>query len=304
MKTIKNSVFYIFPLVAIVYQYTIYPDFVNNFWILYLFGFILLIYSHYRYLRINIEDRSINIRRFYFTYFIFLMILMYPEIEKVNLFSSNSGILGLSSVASVYLICLFCALIIYLIVISDLNIFEISIGNTKISMLKEKYTSDINDHIDLTDTLLDKISAENYVLQNLKKYCLGVRERLSSPDDLFIVTREYQLILEEYFKAQRKENIRVAVLDNINSFREDYCLRSGESDDLAYRMQNNEICGMKKNNVYYLFIPYTYRFEGFKQKIYIVLESETPVIIDAETKIIANILIQFTDELLNLSTIE
>ncbi len=287
-----------------VYQIAFQTEFIKNYWILYALGFALLIYSHYRYCKINKDDGSINIRRFYFTYFIFIMILMYPEINKFNILGSNSGILGLSNIASIYLISLFIALITYLIVISDLNVSEISVGNTKVSMLKEKYAADIGDHIDLTNTLLDKISAENYILQNLKKYCLEVKKRLSSPDDMFIVSREYQLILEEYFKALKEENIGVAVLDNINTLKEDYSLRSGECDDLTYRMQNNEICGMKKNNNYYLFIPYTYRFEDFKEKIYIVLESETPVIIDAEAKIIANILIQFTDELLNLSTIE
>jgi hypothetical protein len=273
--------------------------------VLYGIGFALLIFSHYKHCRLaRDESRSIDIRRFYFIYFFFLMLLSYPVINKINVLQKNINILGLSNEASVYLIVFLAALIIYLFVISDLNISEVTIGNTKVTMLKEKYEADISNHMDLTSTLLDKIAAENYIIRNLPKYCLGVLQRLSSPEDIFVVPREYQLILAEYFKAQKKDNIKSAVLDSTISFKDDYSLKSGELEELVYHMQNNEIHAFEKKGVYYLFIPYTYRLEDFKQKIYIILESNAPIVIQAETKIVANILNLFTDELLNLSTIE
>lgn len=305
MKAFKGFLFYLFPLFVLVFQIISYREFVKGNWVLYGIGFALLIFSHYKHCRLaRDESRSIDTRRFYFTYFIFLTILLCPEIDRFNVLQKNTGMLGLSSSASMYLIVFLAALVIYFIVISDMSISEITIGNTKVTMLKEKYKADISNHMDLTSTLLDKISAENQIIRNLTKYCMGVRERLNSPDDVFIVSREYQLILAEYFKAQKNDDIRAVVLDNMGSFKGDYCLKSGELEELAYHMQNNEIHAFEKKGVYYLFIPYTYRFEDFKQKIYIVLESGKPIVIQAETKIVSNILNLFTDELLNLSTIE
>lgn len=305
MKALKGVLFYLFPSLVLAFQIISYREFVKWYWMLYVIGFALLIYSHYRHCRpARYDDRSIDIRRFYFIYFIFLMILLYPEIHRFNIFQNNTGVLGLSNAASIYLIVFMAALVIYFIVISDLNISEVTIGKTKVTMLKDKYEEDISNHMDLTSTLLGKISAENHVIQNLKKYCIGVRERLNSPDDVFIVSMEYQLVLGEYFKSHKKDKTKIVVLDNTSSFKEDYCLKSGELAELTYHMQNNEIHAFEKKGVYYLFIPYSYRFEDFKQKIYIVLESDTPIVIEAETKIIPNILNTFADELLNLSAIE
>lgn len=272
---------------------------------MYIVAFALLIYSHVKNIKSKKpKDPSILMRRFYFTYVLFLLIFVLPELNKYNILDKDNSILGLSKTVSTSMILIGVSLVVYIVIISDVHISEVTIGKAKISMLKEKYEEEIVNHIDITNILLGKISAENKVIQNLKKYCISVQERLYQTQEIY-VSQEYQMLLEEYFGCQ-KENIKVSVVDEIdaNEIRKDYELRGGEFSELQYRMEHEEVYSVKKSNSYYLFIPYCYRFEGFNEKVYVILESETPIIIEAETKIIPNILVEFTDELLSLVDID
>lgn len=228
------------------------------------------------------------------------MIFILPDINKYSVLFKNASILGLSEKATTSLALLGGSLVVYLLIISDAHISEITIGNAKVSMLKEKYEEEIINHIDITNILLDKISAENKILQGLRKHCADVLEKLDREKEIYI-SQEYQILLSEYFGFQ-KENIGVSVIDESDArkINKDYGLRSGEFSEMLYRMGQNEIYSLNKKELYYLFIPFSYRFEEFSEKVFVVLESDKPIIIEAETKIISNILMKFTDEFMNL----
>jgi len=49
-------------------------------------------------------------------------------------------------------------------VISDFHVSEITFGNAKISMLKEKYDEEINNHFININQLLEKIEVESQVI--------------------------------------------------------------------------------------------------------------------------------------------
>ncbi|NLD47279.1 MAG: hypothetical protein GX660_08770 [Clostridiaceae bacterium] len=264
-------------------------------------AFTLLVYSHLKTRKAyKPSDPSILLRRFYFTYVMFLVIFILPDLNKYSVLFNNASFLGLSEKATASLVLLGGSLVVYILIISDAHISEITIGNAKVSMLKEKYEEEIINHIDITNVLLDKISAENKIIQGLRKHSAGVLGRLDKEKEIFI-SQEYQILLSEYFGLQ-KEDIGVSVTDESDAEKiiKDFGLRSGEFSEMLYRMGQNEIYSINKKDLYYLFIPFSYRFEEFSEKVYVVLESDKPIIIEAETKIISNILMQFTDELLDL----
>ncbi len=297
---------YIFPIIVFVWQLKTEYSFVKSNWFIYIIGLGLLIYSHIRYFegkKDRSSDSSVYIRRFYFTYALFSFIVIMPNLDTLDFFTANKGIFGLSKNISTCLILLIFAFIVYLIIISDSQILEVSIGKTKVTMVKEKYKAEIDNHINISEILMEKISSEHRAIQNMGEYCLSVGKRIQEEDEINTV-QEYQILLENYFKDQR-EHIKVTVLDEINSaVKKDYNLTSGELEELKYRIKSNETCNIKKADIYYLFFPFSYKFENIDDPVCIVLYSETPIIIDVETKIIPNILVKFTDDFLNLVTID
>ena len=297
---------YIFPVFVFILHLAKYTSFVKEYWIIYIIGFALLVYSHVRYIKMRNDspsDHADSIRRFYFNYVLFLLILILPKLNTYNFFCKDSGILGLSKGVSTCLLIIIFAFIIYLVIICDFHISEITIGKTKVTLLKEKYQEEVNSHIDISDNLMDKISSENKAIQNMGEYCEFVIKRVEQEGEINTL-QEYQMLLEEYYKNQ-KENIKVSVIDEINhDVKKDYNLTSGELAELQYKINRKQVCNFKKNNIYCLFMPFCYKLENFTNILCIILYSEKPIIIEAERKIIPNVLVKFTDEFLNMVTID
>jgi len=187
----------------------------------------------------------------------------------------------------------------YLLVISDFHISELSIGNTKILMLKEKYKKEVVNHIDNTNVLLAKIIAENKMITNSRTYCIPIAKKFRESNELALYT-EYQSLLEKYYE-QQTDNTDVFVLFEINKDEiiKDYELTNNEYEQLVSTMKTGrEPYVFQNKKYYYMFLPFTYIFEiDSNFETYIVLQSKTKIIVE-EGNIITNILIKFTDDLL------
>jgi len=264
--------------------------------IFYLGGFALLYYAYNRYE----EDmgqffRTSNfVRRIYFIYVYFLLLFSYPFLKVLDIWADNNkGIFGFNEKFSTVFVFFLFSLIVYLLIVSDFNISEISFKNTKISL----YQDIIKDNKGNTQLLLSKIDAEYEILQSMKDHC---KRRLNSE---IILTDEYQRLIEKYFSLQ-KESVKVTVMDEWNEvkIREDYPLKYEDIYELKYNMGHDQIYSYKTESKYYLFLPFKYLFESYAniEKVFIILESSEPLIYDAESKMISNILIKFTDDFLYL----
>lgn len=230
--------------------------------------------------------------------------MVFPDLQgKYNIWGSNSGIFGLNEVASSAIMIFLIAFVIYIVVISDFHISEVSFGNTKISMLKEKYDEEVTSHINNTNYLLEKIEAEGQIIYHMKEYCMKVKERIGNEGTY--VSKEYQILLMEYFNRQ-KDNIKVSVLKKLDKdeLKNEFHFKMGEIDALKHKVEHGEIYSFESNKHYYLVIPFCYIFEELLNNevnpVYILLESETPISVQAESNIIRNILIKFADDLLEL----
>lgn len=295
-KTIKICLIYCFPIILFIYQLIKENDYIKSNWVLYLVGLALLTYCEYTNLKYkNNLESIIKIRRFYFAFFYFILIMLSPIISSNNInIGSGTNTLGLTKISFTYLILFIIGIIIYILIISNSNITEISVGNTKITMLKEKFEQDLDNHVDLTQSLLDKIKAENLIIQNLKKYCI---DAASTNGDLI---EEFQKILDEYCNAQ-KDDISMYVVDEINEkIRDDCRLKNLEFEQLKKRMSDNLIYAFYTDK-YYMFIPYIeescQEVFGEPLRIYIIVQSKE-YIIEQESLIILNILKEFFDKLL------
>ncbi|WP_242860834.1 hypothetical protein [Defluviitalea phaphyphila] len=244
------------------------------------------------------------IRKIYFIYTYFFLLYIFPKIsEEYNIWEGNGGIFNLNEIVSTAVVIFIISVIIYIIVISDFNISEISFGNTKISMLKERYKEEINSHFKNTNQLLKKIEAEGYIIYNMKEYCQKVRKRIYEKGTY--ISTEYEILLTKYFNRQ-KDKIKVSILQKLdeNELRKNFGFKSDEICTLKCQLENNELYSTELDNTYYLFIPFCYIFEELlnekKKPVYIVLEAKTPISVEAESNIIRNILIKFADDLLQL----
>lgn len=244
------------------------------------------------------KDKGITIRRIYFTNILFLLLFVLPETDNIDILFKIDGVFGLSRAASNMFIMVVSSVLIYFLIVSGFHIAEISFGSAKINMIKENISKELTEQDNVTNALLEKIVAENKLLQNMNEYCNAVMERVNQDEEI-IFPQEYRLLLERYFNLQ-SDNVGVLVVTELgrDSVREDFKLKSAEYTELVYTLSHNEAYTVKKENTYYLFIPYTYMLEGFERNIYIILASEKPLANEAERTIIPSLLIQFTDELL------
>ena len=138
-----------------------------------------MLYVHLTYY--NNKNKRIGdlVRKIYFLYTYFFLILIFPEInEKYNIWGENGGIFELNQMVSTGIVIFIISFILYIIVISDFHISQISFGNTKISMLKEKYDEEMNSHFKNTNQLLEKIEVEGQIIYDMKEYCQKVKERI------------------------------------------------------------------------------------------------------------------------------
>lgn len=303
-KKSNLGLIYLFPIFVVVVHLCTQTAFIKENWIFYLLGFGLLLYVHLTYY--NNKNKRIGdlVRKTYFLYTYFFLILIFPQInEKYNIWGENGGIFELNQMVSTGIVIFIISFILYIMVISDFHISQISFGNTKISMLKEKYDEEMNNHFKNTNQLLEKIEVEGQIIYDMKEYCQKVKERIDKGGTY--VSGEYQILLTEYFNRQ-KDKVKVSVLQELDKkeLKEDFGLKNGEINILKYKLEHGELYSTESDNVYYLFIPFCYIFEKLldeeEKPIYIILESKTPISVVAESNIVRNILIKFTDDLLEL----
>lgn len=298
----KHLLFFVVPIFVILNHFIFHRDFLYLNWFVYMIGLLLLWYSYKTYLNEKndntLESSYTPYRKLYFNYVYFFILFLYPRLYKYNLFNAGNGIFGLNTTMTNCLIIFGVTLILYILIISDFRINELSIGNTKISMLKKIYRKQVDSHINNTNILLEKILAENKILRNSRKYCTAVAERFRSSEELDINT-EYKNLLKRYYEFQN-DNIVVFILDKLikEEVMKDYDLKNNEFELLEEAMnKDSEAYTFKKSNDYYLFMPYVYRFEKeTDSKTYIVLKSKKEIIVE-EGYIINNILTKFTDDL-------
>lgn len=294
---------YILPILIVVIHYFNYRSFIQNTLLLYFILFGAAFYIHFDYYSNN-KDKDLLLRKIYFFYTFSLIIGILPEINKLDIFRENTGIGNLSPTISTIIVIGIISFIIYLVLISNFQIKEISFGNTKISMLKEKYGEEVSNHFDNTNKLLKKIQLEGLLIQNMEEYCHKVLKRMEDAEDPNIFFNEYQILLEKYF-TQQNEKIKVFILRQLDNqqLEREFGLKSSEINILRYRLEREEIYPTELNNVYYLFIPFYYIFEecfNDWKPIYIVLESSMPILCEAESTIIRNVLTKFSDDLYKL----
>jgi len=297
---------YLFPLFVVAAHLHWHNQFIRNNYILYILGFGLLLYTNITY-HIKKNNKTDELaRKVYFIYTFFFLLYIFPEIiDGSILWGSTASIAQLSSVISPIIVIFIISFVIYITIISDFNISEISFGSAKISLLKEKYNEEINSHFENANQLIKKIEVEGLLIQNMNEYCKNLMEK-SEGEEIDIFT-QYQILLSDYFNMQ-KENTKVYVLYSLkkNLLRKEFSLKDSEIDVLRYKLEHGEIYITFANKNYYLFIPFCYVFEELindAKSVYIVLESQIPILCEAESRIIRNILIKFTDDLLKFSLI-
>jgi len=303
-KKSKLMLIYLYPAIIVIAHLFMQTSFIQENWFFYVMGISLLIYTHLSYKKNKDKIMEYFVRKVYFIYTYFFLLYILPEVNgKYNIWGNNGGILNFNETVSTGIVIFTISFILYVTIISDFHISEVSLGNAKITMLKEKYDVEINSHFKNTNQLLEKIEAEGEIIYNMKEYCLRVKDRIDRGGTY--VSEEYQILITEYFNRQ-KEKIKVSVLQNLEKkeLKEDFRLKSGEIDILKYQLEHKALYSTESNNTYYLFIPFCYVFEELlndeERPVYIVLESKTPISVEAESNIIRNILIKFTDDLLEL----
>lgn len=124
---LKHILIYLFPLFVSVRHYLTQKLFVEENIIFYLLGFALLVYTHIS----SSKDKNTEkfFRKIYFVYTYFFLLYIFPEIDKYNIWHRNVGILNLSTSISTSIAIFIISFIIYITIISDFHISEISFGN-------------------------------------------------------------------------------------------------------------------------------------------------------------------------------
>ena len=287
---------YFAPVVITIVYCFIELEHIKNIWLFIMMGFAFLIQceSYNNKVVDKQQNNSIIKRKFYFTYFYFFLLFVYPVLVEFPLTNGNNGLYGINDLAIWYVVIMLLGLLVYIFIISDAYISEISMGKAKVTMLKEKFEKDLDNHIDLTKSLIDKIRAEYYMIQNLSMHCQQARRHNGA------IVDEFQKILQCYYDKQ-KEKSKVYVIENIeHTLRDDFKLREVEYKELIRHMNRNELYAIKTDR-HYMFLPYLEEsFEeilGEPLTLYIIVESEKPII-KQERYIILNILKEFYEKLL------
>ena len=255
----KKFSIYLFPLFVVMRH--LFEEntfiFIKEYWILYLLGFGLLSYTYCFYYYSKDEKIDNFIRKIYFIYTYFFILYVFPKINvKYNVWQKNEGIFKLNTEVSTVIVISIISFIIYIFVFLDFHISEISFGNTKISMLKEKYNKEVSNHFENINQLVRKIEIEGFLIGNMNEYCQKVLDRISEKEIDFFM--EYQILLTEYYNKQ-EEKIRVTILKELDEceLKKDFGFKSREIDILKYKLeQYKELYSTKLNNIYYLFIPF------------------------------------------------
>lgn len=298
-----QALFYLFPVFASVKPLFVKRQrkFIFEYWIFYIIGFVLLVYTHVNYF--NAKDKDKFVWKMYFVQTYFFIMYISSEIDKFRIWQGDGGILNLNATISTCIFFLVAAYVIYVFIFSNLHISisQISLGNAKISLLKEKYNEEINNQVKNVKYLLEKFNIENKMLSKMSEYCVKVKDKLIR-DGFILKDIEYQILLTEYF-SNLNEKVKVFVLPNLdNNILKEFKLKSREIDIIKYQLNHWELYSTQIDNNYYLFIPFCYKLELINdgKPVYILLESHNPIIVGAEKNIICNLLTKFTDDLLDV----
>lgn len=296
LNILKHICFYLIPVLILVFQYFQHPVFLRNYWFFYVPCFVFLIYTHFQYCS-NKEDEikldnELFKRKFYFIYTCFCILFLIPQINtKFTIFDLNTTL-------SKCILFGTAAFVLYLLIVSDFHIFEISFGETKISLLQQKYNKEFDTHFEYTDQLKQKISILSEFIADMNQYCYKIIKRGIEKID---ICEEYRTLIEKYFNKQN-ENVKVYILEELDkSELRQFGFTEREIKSLMYQLeQYKEIYVAKLNNSYYLFIPFHYAFEEKDKPVYILLTSETRLIAEVEKDIIFSLLIKFSDDLISV----
>lgn len=300
MKSKARYVYiYTFPVFVLVYAYVANRPLLLDYWYLYGFFILSLVYAHVCWEHSNkkgLSDR-LRVRKFFFAYFFIASVAFLPKLKLASLTDAGANNLGLDRNVFLIMLIFFGVVAYYILVISDFDVTEISIGNTKMSVIREKLEKEIDNQFNLYDSFVEKIKAEHQIIQNMRDYCEDISARVNETDN-FDIADEFRRILMEYVGLQ-SESYSIGVLTELDEhIRADYGLKSSEFGNLISRMEENEYY-LYENNKHYLFFPY--RFET--TTLYIVIESKIQILYE-ERYLILNILKQLEENVLTMFYIE
>lgn len=176
--------------------------------------FFLLAWTHYDYCQNRDKSRQNFKRKFYFIYAIFAILYLVLRIGKYDIWQNSSvTIFNLNTKIASSIVLGIISYIIYLLVISDFNISEISFAGTKISLLREQYSEELNNQFEHTEQLRKKIENASLLIENMKERCSNLLKDNSIED--INIHEQYKKLLKEYFSTQ-EENVEVYVLEGLN----------------------------------------------------------------------------------------
>lgn len=289
-KILGCALVYAFPTLLAAIQWIYQRDVWSRLWFLHMTAFLLLTYSVIMcWVEVKPHQVETRIRRFYFCYVLYFMLFMYGELESTKADIQIKGILGLPQHLSLCLYMFIVFLVLYVLIISGMHISEIAVGNTRISMVKEKVEKQLDTCIGAAEALVEKINAERAIIHTIEEYCDKAIARSHEDDGYIDMSQEYQRVLQDYF-AKQTEPMNVYVYDAIDeNTRTSLQLNRLEYNDLQVRMRDGTIYNAVKNQNYIMVIPYSNAYVD----IYIILISPKSIIAD-ERLILMNILDVFT----------
>lgn len=290
---------YVFPAFILVYTYVTDRTLITDYWYLYGVFLLSLVYAHIGWessSKKGFSDR-LRVRKFFFAYFFMASVGLIPELGLTGLANAGSNKFGLDKSVFLILLIFTGAVLYYIFVISDFDITEISIGNTKMSVIKDKIEKEIDNQFGLYDSFVEKIKAEHQIIQNMGDYCEAIRIRVNETDS-FDIADEFRRILMEYVRLQ-SENYGIGVISSLDDrIRADYGLKTSEFGSLACKMSDNG-CFLHEKGSYFLFFPYSFE----TATLYIVIESKMQILHE-ERYLILNILKVLEENVLAMFYIE
>ncbi len=287
----------IFMITTIIFQSISNFNYMKNYWVVYVVNLVIIAYIFYRW---KDSENSENTRRLYYTLLLTIILYLIPNIKSMNMITKGLG--SLSIELTTIIIIFISAVIIYLLIISDAHISEVSIGNNKVSLLKKECVAQISEHEDISELLNEKIIAEAEVIKNMHLYASNSISKIGNDDYCF--ENEFQSILNQYYSAYRNKNDIIASVYNIqkiDDIKMDFELNRGEISKIEENIKNNEITTLDKINKYLMFISYEYLN---LTEVVIVLQSRNRFLTVVEGLQITNILSIFITELILLLNIE
>lgn len=296
---------YILPIGIILYQYNKENSFFISYWYLYILGIGYLFYSHYCWVQRDVPQMfSVKIKKIYFTYLYFFILFLIPIINRDNkIVAEKISFLGLSRISFTIVILFITGLIGYILIIADIFVGELSIGEAKVTMKREEYVEVVNNNIDLTNNILSKIAAEHTITNNIHQYAAKFIGKCKTNKNINFnqcLQDTLQEILQDYYNCQ-KESAKIYLVSSMEeSVKNEYSLKTVEFNDLINKMKAHKIYTMKRDKTY-SFIPilikYNYRERSGEYETYIILEADTSFI-NEERYIFENIIKAYLTNLL------